>query len=510
MTDRPDHDQPEDSSDGDPSSDRPGQPDDRPGQTIDLSQLGKRGDGGASGSSSDPGFGGSDFKTAARDRFTVFADEMRLSVQRSVRSDFTRVEALPEERESLEAAEVPVRDELTQNYAAWRRSVLWLAGGFLVVHCLVLMGSYRDAEEVLQEQSRKGLEETARAQLTRQDSGGWDRFGNYVPPKSVTPSASEVDQAVETQLSAMAKVYGKDNLALFDIVNLVLILSTVIGTILISLAARKWTDVGRSRDLTRYGFFAMFLTPIVLNLVPLSNFLDFSHLNSPEFPPVNGVTPAQQIQFMETTFGTMLAVSLLLYTAPKIIAVFAGAIRSAITVKTLIPESSTPGFAVTTLAPLYAIFLVVAFGTVNQFQGDYTLLGGTICLLIVPIVYVIHSNAFMKPQDRAGAAITVTNARRAALVFNIVGFSLVGIFVLELEFMEVEDLVQLGTLFVGNVLVLSVVGSDFMLYSIYRDYQQTRDVTGTGLIESLEGKISHFDELGLTRLRRQQGTDLDG
>ena len=451
---------------------------------------------------------GNDYKKQALDRWQKFAKETKLAATRAVRCDFTRMEARPFEKEELESHSPPVTDPLAQNYSAWRRSVLLLAAGILTLHCILLMGAYKDAEELIREQSRPALEEMMQAQQVPQR----DMYGN-VTMVGQTMSQADIDKAINTQLDQSVKLYGEDNLAVFDIVNIILILSTVAGAVLIGMAAKRWTNVRRSAELTRYGFLAMFLTPIALNLIPLSSFLDFSHLKSSEFSALQtsiGMTAEQQIKFMETSFGTMLAISLLLYTAPKIIAIFAGAIRSAITIKTLIPESSTPGIAITTLGPLYAIFLVVAFGTANQFQNSFSLLGGTLCLLVVPIVYIIHSNAFLKPQNQESVTQPVANARRSALVFNLLGFSLIGVFILDLEFMSFDDLVQLITLFIGNVLVLSVAGSDYMLFSINRDSKQTRALTEDNLIDSLEEKIARFEDLGITELRRAKKTDTSG
>lgn len=463
-----------------------------PGQTMNLSNMRKAGD--------DPkesgrgNGGGNNFQKTAEG----FLEEMRRSVDRAIKSDFTRVEALPSERDALERAEVPVKDALTQNYAAWRRSVLLLATIVLGMHCLTSVVDYEDAETQMRVEIT-GQIEALKSSQNLQD--GFNEFGQFLSPEQQEGFRREQqrlrEQAEKEQVDAAIRVAGKDNLALFDLIQIVLILANVVGLGLLIKGLKKWTLVGVSRDWTRYGFLVMFLTPVLLNLVPMSGLFDFSHLKLPEFQ-------AQGIQPDVVKSGMIggMALMLLLSAFPKFIAVFAGAIRSAITVKTLVPESSTPGFALTTLAPLYALFLVLAFGTVNQFQGKMTLLIGTLCILVVPIVYMVHSQAFLKPQTRGDVEVSVVNARRSALLFNLVGFSLVGAFMFEIPTISGLTLFSLATLLVSNVLILSVVGADFMLYYIYRDYQQTRDVTGTELMESLEGKLSHFDELGLTRLRR--------
>lgn len=445
------------------------------GQTMDLSKMRKAGD--DPQASGRGGGNGNNFQKKAES----FLEEMRRSIDRAIKSDFTRVEALPSERDVLERATAPVRDVLTQNYAAWRRSVLWLSAALLVIHCVALLVNYRGSEEIMRESFRPFVKQGMEAQTFQE------------------PTEQQIDLGLDAAIQAM----GSGNIEVLDAIKWVLILATLIGAALVFRAARQWFDVAVSRDWTRYGFLVMFLAPIVLCLIPMSSFLDFSHIDSQDFN--QGLAQAaidQQKEQFEQMFRMAIATTLLLFTVPKIIALFAGAIRSAITVKTLVPESTTPGVAIVTLAPLYALFVVVASGTVIQLKGGTELIIGTLAVVCVPVVYLVHSNAFLKPQTREEIEVSVVNARRVALLFNVVGFSLLGAFVAGLDAVDGAELFSAVTLVLGNVLLLSVVGADFMLYSIHRDYVQTRDVTGTGLIESLEGKLSHFDELGLTRLRR--------
>ena len=83
---------------------------------------------------------------------------------------------------------------------------------------------------------------------------------------------------------------------------------------------------------------------------------------------------------------------------PRAIAPFPGVIRSAMTLKTMIPESPMPGWAAVVMAPLYSIFVLVAFALVNQVQGNLLLIIALLCMMLAPMVYVWWRKKVMRPH----------------------------------------------------------------------------------------------------------------
>ncbi len=138
----------------------------------------------------------------------------RVFARRSARSDFQREHALPEERAALAAAEKPVTDGLAQDYAAWRRSMLWLAAAVMCAN-LVL----------------KGI--------------GW-----------IESLAAEGQAAGVTLLTTI----------LFAVIPA--------STVLTFLAAWWWASLRRSRRLARFAWFVLFLTPLAASAVPWIKIID--------------------------------------------------------------------------------------------------------------------------------------------------------------------------------------------------------------------------------------------
>ena len=69
--------------------------------------------------------------------------------QRVTRADLQLDRATDEERALLASASPPVTSPIAQDYAAWRRSVLWVAAVSLIIHALFeLFGMHSLAEDL--------------------------------------------------------------------------------------------------------------------------------------------------------------------------------------------------------------------------------------------------------------------------------------------------------------------------------------------------------------------------
>ncbi|HEB53452.1 MAG TPA: hypothetical protein ENI87_09385, partial [bacterium] len=79
---------------------------------------------------------------------------------RAVTSDFQRQRAADEERAELTATEHPVTHALAQDYAAWRRAVLWVAGVMLSIGVLIALLNHQSAAEDIAEGAANGRELT--------------------------------------------------------------------------------------------------------------------------------------------------------------------------------------------------------------------------------------------------------------------------------------------------------------------------------------------------------------
>ena len=73
----------------------------------------------------------------ARDLAVKFAGKAKSFAHRILMSNFTVETVLPDESAALEKAAAPVKARAAQNYAAWRRAMLWFSGVGLAVGMLV-------------------------------------------------------------------------------------------------------------------------------------------------------------------------------------------------------------------------------------------------------------------------------------------------------------------------------------------------------------------------------------
>jgi hypothetical protein len=363
----------------------------------------------------------------------------KVFLRRAARGDFQQEHARDDERTALAAAQPPCTDPLVQDYAAWRRALLAIAAVALGLAVLVSLIAYRSV------------------------SG------------SVEPAA--------------AAVLGESTLELLDFVLWTLLLANAAGAVCIALAARAWVDVQRSRVLARRGWLIMFLTPLVLAALPWTRLLDFGHL------------PPEQRKLVSLALGLHLGISLFLQIAPKAIALFPCTIRSAMTLKTLLPEHAAPGWVAAIVGPLYAVFLVAMITILNQMSGNFVLVGGIACLMISPLVLVRSARDLLRPHTADESATLVRRTRHASELFNLAGFALFAVWIVQLDQFSFGDALHFLLLMAGNLTLLTVVGADFVLALLHRGFQQSQAFQGTELAAALAKKFESLSAAGLTEVR---------
>ncbi|MEX2213395.1 MAG: hypothetical protein WD768_04665 [Phycisphaeraceae bacterium] len=359
-----------------------------------------------------------------------FWSEITNTFRRVVRSNFQVEQASTAERVKLASSAVPLTDPLVQNYAVWRKAVLWIAAIALIILQIVHLISFESAEEFV----------------------------------------------------------GPANKGVVDGVQILILLSGIVGTILIVIAAALWANVPLSKRLARWGWLIMFVMPFLLAIMPLTMLMDMGDLEG------DALTKARM------GVGLMIGLYFFMQIGPKGLALFAGIIRSSMTLKTLLPESSAPGWATILFAPLYALFFVVITSFVIQIGGNVFLLLSCFCFITAPLVYVFKAAAIGKPQT--GEEVTrvlgrirmvVSILALTGTVFLIISLAVSGLF----DFWEAFKFF-LG--FVSSTMALTVVASDFILALIFRSYEQGRKFQESPHRETLEAKFQALSTVGLTRL----------
>lgn len=399
---------------------------------------------------------------SAADTASAWSAAAWLALRRLFRSDLQQERALDSERKELMAARPPVEDALAQDYAAWRRSLLWIA--------CVALATVGILEALLYESQAEQIERATRTAL--------EARGDTNAAEQARHSAEQIANSI-----------GRENLEILDGIFAILIFPMLIGAVLCAIAARRWCDLRTSRRRARLAFLINFLTPFCLAIFPVKEMMDYQQM-----------TPAAR-QAMTAVLGIQMGLYYFMLIGPRSIALFPGVIRSSMTIKTLLPESPMPGWAVALAAPLYTVFLLVIFTTVNQMYGNFLLLTGIACLVLAPLVFLRRRKSLLRPHTAEEVSAVVGRLRRSAGLANLLGVVFLGAFLFDVEFMRVGDVIKFALSIVGNVVLLTVVGADFMLALLYAGHEQAHALHESKLEASLESRFEGLEEAGLTALR---------
>ena len=378
---------------------------------------------------------------------------LRHAVTRVLRSDFGRDGATDEERAEL----LEVGSPLAQDYAAWRGSVLLLAATFLVGSLLLQLLGF----ETLSDAMVEGQMAAAAQQ------------GMFL-------TEGEVRAGVEAN-------FGAGNLTLLDSIAWMSLLATLAVTALAVVAARGWRRPGASSRVARLAWVVLVGAPLLLAILPWSRMLDFSHM------------PPQDASALQSMLGVTLGLSFFFVVAPKLLSVFPGLIRASVTLKTLLHESPVPGYTVVLFAPVYAMFVLVVFTTLNQIQGDLLLLAGVGCLVLAPLVYLWRARDFLRPHTADESATLVRGVRRQAYLFNAAGTAIVVLFLLDLDTVSALQVMEFVVTAGGGVLLTTVVAADLVLGLLRLEHGQAKGFVGSDLATAFEEKLAALEGTGLGR-----------
>lgn len=377
--------------------------------------------------------------------------EGKLALRRLLFCDFSQDRATPSEGEALSRAREPVLEPYPQAFAAWRRSLLWVAGIALALAGVFKVLSFRTLESQLEEASKK----------------------------------NEQGQ----QFAEFLRLAGKQNFETIDGLLFLLLIPTLIAAGAALWAAHHWTDLRRSRRAARLGFAVLFFVPLALALVPLRDML--------EFPPE--VQPEVAGQIKEILASGM-AVTYFIQVAPRAFSLFPGLIRASMTVKTLVPMSPLPAWVTVLIAPFYAVMFAVLVVMLAQLQGDEMLMGGVFCFLVSPFIYLAKAPALLQAYTRPTSDDETKKARLLAMGTNALGLILVTAWVIELEVLGFVEALEFVCAVLGSFVFINVVGADLMVALMYYGHEQAQTFASGPHLREYEQRIEQMHAAGLTNL----------
>lgn len=252
----------------------------------------------------------------------------------------------------------------------------------------------------------------------------------------------------------------------------------VISFLLCLISAIQWGNLRRSRSFVRFAWIVQFVGPFLLFVLPLSLFV------------------SDKVVLM------ILGLNSVKILTPKIFSLFPGLIRCSLTVKTLLPETSAPGWLGILIAPFYALFLCVA--AVASLQTSNIILGVGFGLIAVGMsVVVFKSRDLLKPNSREEASKIVFNIKRIQSIFQGLGISLIVLHVFlnfEINFSFFNSFLLFVFTFIGNVTLLTVVMSDLMLAMIRQGSIQAKEFANSPMAVTFNDRLDQLASCGLTDL----------
>jgi hypothetical protein len=174
-----------------------------------------------------------------------------------------------------------------------------------------------------------------------------------------------------------------------------------------------WNQFTRSIQVVRLGFLISFIMPLIPALFPLE-FIVKNIYDSITDADIVGIKVIRSLGYV-------------LQLLPIIISFPGGALRGALRIRWLLPESMLSGWILVMSAPFYSILLYVALIAIMQVAGNFLLFIGILLVVAAPWMYVVKGKYYVRlwtDDTRKYALIT----QRVAGIASLLGYAIVLIF----------------------------------------------------------------------------------
>lgn len=394
----------------------------------------------------------------------ALVDLARTLTVRAFTADFQRERASDQERAELLEQPRPVEGALAQDYVAWRRAGLWVAGVLLSLGALLALVDHSSTVGTLADSMAQGQE------------------------LSDAQRAANIEQA--------ERMFGTGNLALLDGLAWGLLLVKIAVAALTVMAAQRWARVGSSRMFARWAWLAALAVPLVIAAWPWGQLLDFSHLDLGDNG--FGTQLAGRGEAMKQQVSLLIGATLMLTVAPKLLALFPGIMRSSLSLKTLLPQAAAPGWLTVVFAPFLVGFLLLVLCFLSQVQGSWTLIAGVTCLVAGPCIYVKRAKDLVRPHTDEEVGLVVHGVRRQALGFHVLGGALLFFYVADLHALSWTTALHLLLEAGGGLLLTMVAISDVTVALLAYSHAQGKTFFSSQLRGHHEARLAELAGAGLT------------
>lgn len=196
------------------------------------------------------------------------------------------------------------------------------------------------------------------------------------------------------------------------------VLVLVVGT---AIAAFTWRKPRTSARTLQSTWAISLLAPVLVAVLPVDWLLTNEGLN--QFGP-------------DSELLTRIAISINYSIAllPSLLSFPSGVVRGAARIKSLLPASTLAGWVLVVMAPIYAVFFVVAVIIVEQLAGNALLMVGVLLLAASPFVHVIAARVYVLPLISAEDVRRLDSVQRRAGLVTVGGGVLLVLWALTARF----------------------------------------------------------------------------
>lgn len=262
------------------------------------------------------------------------------------------------------------------------------------------------------------------------------------------------------------------------------ILAKAGASFFIILAAQSWTHVKKTKKFTRLGWMCMFIIPFAVSMIPVEPFLDTK------------IMGPQQVIMTIGVVGLFFLITLL----PMVLGLFPGLIRSSLALKTLIPESPMPGWIAVVIAPLYALFFIIALMIAVQAQSFLAIIG-LAAFSFAPITLVMNTRKLTSPTSASELNDTLRSARKKLQFYNLVGtIAIIVLLLTKVKEWDVTSIASFVSNFLATILLVTVATSDILLSLFHAAFNRQTELNASDQLKNLEDQFADLETLGLTDL----------
>jgi hypothetical protein len=371
---------------------------------------------------------------AATEIETFSGTFLAVSLRRAFRLQIRTEEVLPSERAALAAEAKHIIDPEHQAFLAWRRSVL-----LLVATIFIPLTAFRF----------------------------WEAFeGPNLPPMA----------RMFVLLPAVAE--AAFCLLAFD-------------------QLKNWTRWQKQRRILFLAWGLYFFAPFLVYLYPFRSAFDDSYQALREAATaLSGLNVNTVKKQQHMLVGMLFGVQALLALGPKVISLMPGVIRASIVTKLLFPGTTAPGWLMMLAAPFYALFAYIIVLMPYQITGSWEFLVGNSGIMFAQVFIGVSGRRLTKPLSAAESHHRIHRNWLYYIGMLIIsaGFMVYGLsdFIRELHIGPVRIVTGILS-FLGNVLVLTLIGTDAIVASMARFRRTAQpDAAAEVLQADAERKLAEF------------------